>query len=68
MLKTRLLKKTDLKNWPNISNVRFELIIDFTKNNEKSEKTLFRCDEYPEDRIDNILCKLTPDAFDRYQA
>ncbi len=63
----RSLRKTNLKNWSSILNIRFELIIDFTKNNERSEETLPRCNRRPGDRVDNILRKSTPDNLDRYR-
>jgi len=67
MSKTRSLKKIDLKNWPNISNIRFELTIDFTRDNEKSEDILFHYDKRPRDRIDSTFHKPTPDALDKHQ-
>ncbi len=67
MLKTRSLKKIDLKNWPSILNVRFELTIDFIKKTERNVRTFLCCDKCLGDRVDNIFYKLTLDVFDRYQ-
>ncbi len=67
MLKMRSSRKTDLKNWPNISNVRFELTIDFTKDNEKSEEEFFRYDGCPGDKVDNIFRKSILDVLGKHR-
>ena len=67
MLKMRSSRKTDLKNWPNISNIQFELTIDFMKDNGRNEEVFSCCDGRPRDRIDNIFRKLISDDLDKYQ-
>ena len=60
------LRKTDLKNWSNILNIRFELTIDSIKDTKRNKELSLRYDRRPENKVDSIFYKLTLNIFDKY--